>query len=35
MKVERYINGKKATKEELTKKKIDLNKVLQVVRNFK
>lgn len=35
MKVERFINGKKATREELAKKKINISKYVQLVKNFK
>ena len=35
MKVERYINGKKATREELSKKKIVVTKDYQLVKKLK
>ena len=35
MKVERYINGQKATKEEISKKKIKIKNYVQLVKNFK
>ena len=35
MKVERYINGQKATKEDISKKKIKIKNYVQLVKNFK
>ena len=35
MKIERYINVQKATKEEISKKKIKIKNYIQLVKNFK
>ncbi len=35
MQIERYINGRKATKDEVSKKKINIKNYLQLVKNFK